>query len=113
MATAALMLIAGAAIVGAIYLAQQFHHHHAVALGLKCSLDDNQHGECQEAAEGQRVKDTAVEVNNYEMLATGNSCRSLTIVVIIFARRTMSSTAATASNMANTEKRTVRRNKRL
>jgi hypothetical protein len=49
------------------------------------------------------VKDSAVEAKDYEMLATGNSCQSLAIVVIIFDPRTVSSTA-TASDMANTKR---------
>ncbi len=79
---------------------------------VKCSLNDNQQGDCQEAAEGQWAKDTVVEVKGCEMLVTGNSCRSLAIVVMFFEPQTVSSTA-TASDMANTEKRTLRRNERL
>jgi hypothetical protein len=67
------------------------------------------HSDCQEAVEGEWKKekiDTAVNVNNYEMLATGNSCRSRAIAVIFFAQLAVSSTA-TASNMTDKENRAL------
>ncbi len=85
------------------YVAQQFLHHAAVALG---SLDDNQHGDWREAARGQQAKETTVKANNHDTLETDNS-DELTKIIITTILWFFEQYDDCSKNKDKTEKRTL------